>query len=300
MYSYVAYGLAIESTLALPELRTPSLSVDAGVDLVIAPLGEAPRIPKAEGVGLVVGYAPGEVLLRWSHFGTYRIAGGERIEYAPASGLSEAAVRVPLLGVCMGILLHQRGLLTLHASAVAVDGGAVAFVGEKGAGKSTTTAALVRRGHPLLSDDVTAVIGTEADATPEVVPGSTAVKLWPDSVVALGVDPSMMPLLHEGVEKRLLHVSGRDDAGPLPLRCIYVLDRGKAVASAPVQPRQAFSELVRHTYAVRFLGTAAVGARHFEQCTALAQRVPVRRLIRSDDVNELDLLTSHIESEWGQ
>ncbi|NBC85561.1 MAG: hypothetical protein GVY25_05150, partial [Bacteroidetes bacterium] len=56
------------------------------------------------------------------------------IQYALVPDVAEGTLRAPLLGVVLGTLLHQRGLHTLHASAVVVDGGAVAFVGEKGAG----------------------------------------------------------------------------------------------------------------------------------------------------------------------
>ena len=308
MYFYVAYGLSIRSTIPLPELQAARPS-DGEVDLVIAPLPEAPRLPSTGGVGLLVGHADGEVILHWSYFGTYRVWQGRRIEYAPASGLSDKAVRVPVLGVCMGILMHQRGLLTLHASAVAVNGGAIAFIGEKGAGKSTTTAALVKRGHGFLSDDVVALTeGTPVSAGsstdepaegPWVLPGPIAIKLWPDSVAAVGIDPGEVPLLHEGVEKRVVLAPERSNPHALPLRCVYVLESGETVNSAPVQAHEAFSELVRHTYAARFLGAAAGGAHHFRQCTKLLHRVPLRRLVRARDVGHLDRLTAHVEEAWG-
>ena len=62
-----------------------------------------------------------------------------------------------LLGPVLGILLRLRGVTCLHASAVAFGEKAVAFVGSEGAGKSTTAAALARRGHAVLSDDVVAL-----------------------------------------------------------------------------------------------------------------------------------------------
>lgn len=50
-----------------------------------------------------------------------------------------------------------RGLEALHASAVAIDGEAVAFVGRSGAGKTSVAAALSRRGAAFLADDVLAL-----------------------------------------------------------------------------------------------------------------------------------------------
>lgn len=54
----------------------------------------------------------------------------------------------------LNLALGRRGRHPVHASAVAVEGRAVAFVGPSGAGKSTAAALLARRlGAPLLGDD---------------------------------------------------------------------------------------------------------------------------------------------------
>ena len=62
-----------------------------------------------------------------------------------------------LLGPVLGFVLRLRGVTTMHASAVCVDGKAIAFVGPQGAGKSTTAAALLSRGCPVITDDVLAM-----------------------------------------------------------------------------------------------------------------------------------------------
>lgn len=59
---------------------------------------------------------------------------------------------VPLL------LAHLAGSIPLHASAVAVDGGAIVFVGASGLGKSTLAAALCdHAGASLLGDDAVVI-----------------------------------------------------------------------------------------------------------------------------------------------
>ena len=73
-----------------------------------------------------------------------------------------------LLGPVLGLLLRLRGVTCLHASAVTFDDSAVAFAGCEGAGKSTTAAALARRGHSVISDDIVAI--TERDGAFFVFP----------------------------------------------------------------------------------------------------------------------------------
>ncbi len=73
------------------------------------------------------------------------------MDLAPSSDHDE--VRAYLLGAVFGALCHQRGITPLHASAIDVADGCVAFVGASGAGKSTLVAALARRGHQIIADD---------------------------------------------------------------------------------------------------------------------------------------------------
>lgn len=64
----------------------------------------------------------------------------------------------------VGLLLaHLAGAIPLHASAVAIDGRAVVFVGGTGLGKSTLAAALCERGGASLLADDAVVIERDED-----------------------------------------------------------------------------------------------------------------------------------------
>jgi hypothetical protein len=59
-----------------------------------------------------------------------------------------------LLGPVLGFVLRLRGVTCLHASAIAIDGVAIALTGPGGAGKSTAAAKFAAMGYPVLSDDI--------------------------------------------------------------------------------------------------------------------------------------------------
>ena len=59
-----------------------------------------------------------------------------------------------LLGPVLGFVLRLRGLTCLHASAVTVDGKAIALLGTNGSGKSTIAAKFAELGYSVLSDDL--------------------------------------------------------------------------------------------------------------------------------------------------
>jgi len=79
----------------------------------------------------------------------FLLRGGREILFEAAPGVQAGDVSAFVIGTVFGILLHQRGEIVLHASAVRVNDRAVLFCGPSGAGKSTLAAALAQRGFPL-------------------------------------------------------------------------------------------------------------------------------------------------------
>jgi hypothetical protein len=83
---------------------------------------------------------------------------------------------------------------------------------------------------------------------------------------------------------------------PLPLRRIYVLAEGEALAVEPLPPRAALLELVRHSYAVRALRSAGASS-NFLRCASLAKTVSVRRLRRPQRLQALPELVRAVEKD---
>ena len=149
---YTAFALTIHSALPLPELLPGGEKAD--VTILLDRIGPS---PEEEGPILCLRADEKEACLTWGRVGTVLVRDGCEMIVDPTPGVEPEAVRLLILGAAMGVLLYQRGLTVLHASAVAIDGGVVAFLGEKGAGKSAIAAALYARGHRFITDDLLAV-----------------------------------------------------------------------------------------------------------------------------------------------
>ncbi len=290
MFTYVAYGLGIHSALELPELVPGPAPPD-----VVVRLGRVPDVPSPPPAGgHLLSVTDGEARLAWPEVGTILLRRGEEITVDPRPGVPPELLRLYLLGPALGVLLHQRGLVVLHASAATVAGGAVAFLGHSGDGKSTTTAALHARGGAVVADDVLAV-DLDAPAGPTVVPGFPQLKLWPDAVSALGENPEALPRLYANEEKRAKVPSIRAMA-PQALRRLYVLANGEPLGLEPLGGHTAVFELLQHAYiapALEQLGTSSFLAR----CARLAATVPVRRLRRPRDLGGLAALAALVEAD---
>lgn len=287
------YGLTLRSALSLPELDAvdPSSDSDACVRF-----GSIRRRPAKDEPQAGCFYAtPEEAYFFWEGWGGFLVRDGREIVVEPLRTGEEQWLRLVLLGMGLGTLLHQRGILTLHASVVNIHGHAVAFAGVKGQGKSTLAAALRVRGHGVVADDIAALTQVgQSDFT--ALPGFPQLKLWPDAVEFLGESPEALPRLHSRLEKRAYRILRGFTRKPLPLRCIYTLTEGTQEEIVPLERQEKFVELMRHAYALRFLGTNGVTAAHFHRTMQLARAVPVFRLIRPQKLSALSDLARLVET----
>lgn len=269
--AYLAYGLAIRSPLVLP---APAIPPGTQADAVVRRAKLACSSEAATGRGVAV-RATAEGVYLCCEAGTFLVRDGAEVIVDAAPGVPDSVLRLYLVGPALAILLRQRGHLVLHASAVAIDGEAVAFLGGSGRGKSTTAGALHARGHGVLADDVVAV--TAPGPGHLVVPGFPQLKLWPDASWALGADPRRLPRVHPDLEKRDLRVVHGWSRSPVPLGRIYTLDVGSGTGIEDLAPQAALVELLRHSYGGRSLQSVQP-SEHFLRCASLVRSVPVRRL----------------------
>ncbi len=237
---------------------------------------------------------PEIICLRYEGVGSFLIRGGNEIVVDAERGLDDALIRNFVLGPAMASLLHQRGLLVLHASAVAVDGLAVLFLGDSEWGKSTIAAVCYRAGRPLVADDTTAV---ELDGTPPAaVPAIPRIKLWPGSMKALALDPSNHDRVHAEPDKRELPAARDFPRASVPIGTIYVLSEGEP-GIAPFAGHSTMMEVVRHSYAADLLRATETQERHFLQCADLVARVPVRRLSIGKTLDEIGAIPALIAAD---
>lgn len=288
-FVYSAYGLGIESVVELPGL----ISAPGPADVVVLRGSVRTAVETSEARTGLMRVTAGEAYLAWPMVAMV-VRDGREIVVDPAADAEGRAVGAFVTGPGFGVLLHQRGFLTLHGSAIALAGGAVAFLGASGWGKSTMAAALQARGHDLVADDVVAVAELDG-GHPLAVPAFPQVKLWPDALSWLGEDAERLPRVHATMEKRVRPARGFAHQ-PLPLRRVYVLADAERLAVEPLRGHEAVFEAVQHSYiapAVRLLGSAA----HLGQCARLASSVAVRRLCRPRSLADLDAVASLVERD---
>jgi hypothetical protein len=280
MHYYSAYNLRIQSEIELPEM--PSAPPGSDLTITVArpqDLNEARSIEFDDAGSQAVFSFPGVA--------RFTVCAGRELIITPDLHADESIFGLYVQGMILAAALHQRGFFVLHASVASVAGRAVAFMGPTGAGKSTFASALRSRGHGILADDNAAVDLTAAP--PGVLPAFPNLKLFPDVAASLGYRPSTLRPMHASQVKQAQTVASAFWPTPLPLGCIYLLDREAAPSiSAPLPPVQTITELVRHSAPTRW-GVPGNG-RHLQMCAHFAKMVPifaVRTFTRLDEIPQI-------------
>lgn len=306
LFFHTTYGLTIESDLLLPELPPAAARAGLPADLTIRRGRSYEKLAarSMDGEFLV---AREKASLFWPEAGCFTLRTGREVEIEPVAGVLDATLRAFLLGPVLAIVLHQRGYLVLHASAVALRGAdgqwsAVGFLGHSGEGKSTLAAALHARGHRVVVDDFIAVPVApnpqpELSWTPPLIfPGFARLRLSPQALRALGHEADALPLLHSTQDRRVYPVEEGFHASSLPLQRLYWLQRGPAVCSQVLPPARAMVPLVQHSYCAGLL-SATEAAEEFQQCGRLARHLAVCQLQRPRDLALLDQVSMLIEAD---
>jgi hypothetical protein len=287
-YRYGLFGLTIRSELELGELSPSSSDDDNDDDDLVIRVGALdPGLPcsadhhQLRNAGLLVIEGVGRYLAR----------GGRELLIEPAPGVPLRNLRLYLLGSAMGMILHQRGLLPLHANAVVIEGRAFAFTGPAGSGKSTLAAWFQDRGYRMLSDDVCA-IGFDPADEPIAWPGLPRLRLWRDALERSGRRPGDFSRSFEEQgddwEKYDVPASAdRMEVAPQPLAGVILLERADAAELSKLSQAKALATLFANLYRGEYLH----GGQHetaWRACLRLATAIPVWRWSRPWSIERFD------------
>ncbi|MFI5232074.1 MAG: hypothetical protein ACHQSE_06140 [Gemmatimonadales bacterium] len=220
--------------------------------------------------------------LRYADATEFHVARDGREVWATwAASSTLADTETYLLGPVLGFAQRLMGMLCLHASAVVVDGAAIALCGPAHAGKSTTAGAFAAAGFGVLADDMTAVRASPGGMM--AMPGSDHLRVWEDSERILLGTSGALPRLTPTWDKRALRLRGVGwtwHADPVRLGAVVLLAPRADAPDAPrvevVPPGEAFVAIAANSYA-NYLLDDRMRAAEFAAIAELMSSVEVVR-----------------------
>ena len=279
-YYYRAYSFSLKSSFPIPELL-PSLHVNTA-DVVI----------KIETIHKLTDnlhkndrsdqFNQLRLLLNIDQVAHYLIEDGNRITIEPYEGVTDIEIRLYLLGSAFGALMHQRGLLPVHGSAIIYKQKAILFCGESGIGKSTLAAGFIKKGLQILADDV-CVVTLDQYNNPIVHPGYPQMKLWTDSLRKLGYQLNPAITARSRQKKYSLPLQVEFSHEPVTLTGIYVITKGIAVECKIIElfGTNKISTLNKHIYRPDYMDEMPMNRNPIQVMNMIADHCYVKLVERS-------------------
>ena len=298
MYDHRAFGLTLRSCLPLPGPRVTHIG-EPDVRIAYGPV--ASDLPDAVSRGSLHQARPHALLLTIDRVARYLVSDGRHVMIERHDEASDADVQVFLMGSVLGALLHQRKDLVLHGSVVDIGDRAIGFLGLSGSGKSTLAAAISRRGHRVVSDDLCVLRWRDDDGAALVQPGLPQMKLWLDALDRLDLSATTQTPLRHRADKRAIEMSTAFASQAVPLARLYVLQPADVagIELTPIEGSQKFQTLMDHTYRLSFVEGLGIKPAHFQRVVRLARETPMAAVRRPRDVLRLDELVDALVADIG-
>ena len=246
---------------------------------------------------LTIHHSPGGFILRFPGLADFEVA---------ADGLTARCAAVPgtppevhehlYLNQVRPLMLSRQGQLVFHASAVVTRGGAIAFLGASGRGKSTLAASFAAAGGAFLTDD--GLLLDETGGAFRVMPGHASIRLREDSRrELLRFDPGRAHGIVYASKERVPAQSDLPYADrPYPLRAAYFLGEGTAsdISLGRLTGAEALAAWIRHAFILDVDDRAWLSA-HFDAVSRLTGAVPSYHLDYPRDFTGLGRLRAVLE-----
>ena len=299
MFCYCASGLSVRSEIAVPGLLPMANDRDPDVTVRLGPVPAG--LENASASGPTWQMAGDRFLLRVPGIAGFLLEAGRDITIEAENGTPPGDIVIFLLGTVFGILLHQRGHVVLHASAVRVNGKAVLFCGPSGTGKSTMAAALGTRGFDLVTDDLCAIT-MASSGVPVVQPDGRLLKLWAHTIEQLDLAEHRRDAVRTKLEKYYVEPS-EAFSQPLALGAIYVLREARPPHAPGIERPNvvdATLSLRQNAYRPRLVRRMGQRATYFHAATTIANCAGVFHLTRPLDFTAMLEVISWLERHWSE
>lgn len=306
MPRYSVHGLAIDADFEIPELSVVSAPVvldERPVRIAFASVPKSIAHTAVSKDGYLIG--KDEILIVLEDGTRCHIQNAETVTIEVGRKGNHPQARFFALSAGIGCILHQRGFIPLHCTAVDTPQGCVAFCGNAGDGKSTLAASFAARGLQLFTDDRLTLHRTVAHQF-LAVPSTPTLHLYSEASILSGLGDDNLAMDSYRFGKHVHLVPDSYTTTPKPMAGLYFTDwltdetsDPKIITMTPIEAMMRLRRDVSLSHLVQLLDQE----RDFMEWAAkLCATVPAFHLLRPRNKKRhhecMDLIISHLHATF--
>lgn len=221
-----------------------------------------------------------EYFLKVPGVGSFYACDGKIIEYSAEKGADPQWVQLYLNNHIFVALLHQRKIISFHASSFILHGHGVMILGGTGTGKTSMTVAFAINGAGFMSDDLTPVVFREN--VPHVWSLDRRVKMRSDSAEQLYIGNEKLTDAEPGTGKKYVHLEkGPDEYHKLDIMVKIETGEVKEPLFVNLSPAEKFALLRSEVCSWEILaGMPETEAAYLQQLVNILEQVHLVKVIR--------------------
>mgnify|MGYP004526124891 CR=1 FL=1 len=283
-YYYRVYGVNIESKIEVPEFEVIDSNSHIDVKLSFGTVKE--EIIDLITKGHRAKYEKQDMWFYIENVAIFHIYNGDTVVIEPMGDKNNKMIKLYIMGSVMGMVLLQRNMVAIHGGGIVIDGKGCIFTGQKGAGKSTITTALRKKGYKFIADDVCSVNTGEINT---IHHGFGYQKLCEDAMEKLGYNlDEFEPFRGDlNVNKYIVPAFDEFTKKEVPLEAVFELSVGEVdeVQIEEILGADKMNKLIENVFRIEMLRYAGgMEPKYFKQCLDIAKSTKMYRITRPKDV----------------
>lgn len=283
-YCYRVYGVNIESTIEVPEFEVIDSNSEIDVKLSFGVVNE--EIIDLITQGHRAKYEKQDMWFYIEDVAIFHIYNGDTVTIEPMGDKNNKMIKLYIMGSVMGMILLQRNMVAIHGGGIVIDGKGCIFTGQKGAGKSTITTALRKKGYKFIADDVCSI---NIGETNTIHHGFGYQKLCEDAMEKLGYNlDEFEPFRGDlNVNKYIVPAFDEFTKEEVPLEAVFELAVGDLdeVKIEEVLGANKMNKLIENVFRIEMLRYAGgMEPKYFKQCLDIAKSTKMYRITRPKDI----------------
>lgn len=266
-YRYKIFGLSFESDIEITGLFNDN---EHPPDIWIR-YGYVPETLKnAKRSGTIFESFENDFLFKLNSIARCRVQNGKLITIHPLEEFQIENIRSLLIGPIFSGLFFQRGLISIHGSAVAKKNKSVVFSGASQVGKSSLAYALSKKGYSLIADDL-ALIDCSNKERLLLHPGVPFVKLWKDILNHFHMNDNLLNIRTD-IEKYIKPVGHPVNLDPVELKRIVFLRQKKnpGFTFKEISGFEKYNMLINNSFRFHYLDDLTQIQNHFINLSRIA------------------------------